>query len=66
MFTLKDNGNCGASLVLSLINYCIRIWGATNAKLIHKVKKLQNLAATVTVDGMEKYDHVSPVFREFM
>ena len=52
------------SLVLSLINYCIRIWGTTNATLIHKVQKLQNFAARVSIGGMKKYDHVSPAFRE--
>ncbi len=47
------------SLVLSLIHYCIRIWGTTNATLIHKVQKLQNFAARDSVAGMKKYDHVS-------
>ncbi len=41
------------SRVLSLINYCIRIWGTTNTTLIHKVQKLQNFAARVSVGGMK-------------
>ncbi len=46
------------SLVLSLINYYIRIWGTTNATLIHKVQKLQNFAAGVSVGGIKKYDRL--------
>lgn len=52
------------ALVLSLINYCIRIWGTTNTTLIHNVQKLQNFAARVSVGGMKKCEHVSPAFRE--
>ncbi len=52
------------SLVLSLINYCIRIWGTTNTSLIKKVQKLQNFAARVSIGGMKKYDHVSPALKE--
>ncbi len=52
------------SLVLSLINYGIRIWGTTNATLIHRVQKLQNFAARVSIGAMKKYGHVSPAFRE--
>ena len=52
------------SLVLSLINYCIRIWGTTNTTLIKKVQKLQNFAARVSIGGMKKYDHVSPALEE--
>ncbi len=51
-------------LVLSLINYCIRIWGTTSSTLIHKVQKLQKFAARVATGGMKKYDHVSPAFKE--
>ncbi len=52
------------SLVLSLINYCFKIWGTTNSTLIHKVQKLQNFAARVSIVGMEKHDKVSPFFKE--
>ncbi len=37
------------SLVLSIINYCIRIWGTTNATLLSNVQKLQNFAVKVAV-----------------
>ncbi len=52
------------ALVLSLINYCIKIWGTTNSTLLHRVQKLQNFAARVAIGGMKKYDHVSPAFKE--
>ncbi len=52
------------TLVLSLIEYCIRIWGTTNDTVISSVQKLQNFAARVAVGGVKKYDHISPAFRE--
>ncbi len=43
------------ALVLSLINYCIRIWGTTNNSLIEKkVQELQNFATRVSICGMKK------------
>ena len=41
------------SLVLSLINYCIGIWGSTNMTLLQNVKKLQNFAAKVAIGGLK-------------
>jgi len=52
------------SLVLSIINYCSRIWGTTNKTQIERVQKLQNFAAKVTFGGLKKYDHVSPAFNQ--
>lgn len=52
------------SLVLSLLNYCIIIWGTTNNTLLNKVKKLQNFAAKVAAGGARKYDHVTPILKE--
>ena len=52
------------SLALTIINYCIMIWGTTNKSLKTKVQKLQNFAARVAVGGIRKYDHVSPAFEE--
>ena len=51
------------SLVLSMINYCIRIWATTNITLINKVQKLQNFAARVSAGNVRKYDHISPTFK---
>ena len=52
------------SLVLSLINYCITIWGSTNKTLIQSIQKLQNFAAKTSVGGARKYDHVTPIMKE--
>ncbi len=52
------------SLVPSIINYCIRIWGTTNATLIQTVQRVQNFAARVSVGGLKKHDHISPAFKE--
>lgn len=50
--------------MLSLINYCICIWGSTNKTLIHTVQKLQNFAAKVVTGGARKYNHVTPIIKE--
>lgn len=52
------------SLVLSIINYCITIWGGTNKTFLHIVQKLQNFAAKIVIGGMGKYDHVTPIMKE--
>ena len=52
------------SLVLSLINYCICIWGGTNKTLIHSVQKMQNFAAKIAFGGARKFDHVTPIMKE--
>ena len=52
------------SLVLSVINYCISIWGSTTKTLLHTVQKLQNFAAKVAVGGARKCDHVTPIMKE--
>ncbi len=52
------------SLVLIIVNYCIRIWGTTNATLLNNVQKLQNFAAIVAVRGARKYDRVFPILKE--
>ena len=48
------------SLVLSVINYCIRIWGTTNDLNLNKAQKIVNFAARVAVVGIRKYDHITP------
>ncbi len=47
------------SSILSLINYCVSIWGSTNKTLFSKVKKTRKLAAKVATGGARKYDHVT-------
>ncbi len=56
------------TLVLSRINYLF-FWGGggtTNSSPISKVQKLQNFAARIAVDGIKKFDHVSPAYRGLM
>ena len=50
------------SLVLSLINYCSKVWGMTTKSQLERVQRLQNFAAKVAVGGARKYDHVTPIF----
>ncbi len=52
------------TLVLSLIKYCIRIWGTASDTVIANVQKVQNFAARVAVGEVKKYDHISPFLRE--
>ena len=52
------------SLVLSVINYCIKLWGAANDLYLNKAQKLVNFAARVAVVGVKKYDHISPTLQQ--
>jgi len=52
------------TLVLSLINYCSRIWGSTNKTQIKRVQKLQNFAAKVAHGNSRKYDYATPIINE--
>ena len=51
------------SLVLSIINYCIKIWGKTSNFYLEKAQKLQNFAARVAVVGVKKHDHITPTLQ---
>ena len=52
------------SLVLSIINYCLKVWGLTSQQQIQRVQKLENFAAKVAFGDVRKYDHATPVLRE--
>ncbi len=52
------------SLVLSVMNYCINIWGSCNKTNLLSVQKLQNFAAKIVIGGARKYDHVTPLRKE--
>ena len=52
------------SLVLSVINYCIKIWGKTSNMYLEKAQKLQNFAARVAVVGVKKFDHITPTLQQ--
>lgn len=44
------------SLALSVMNYCLQIYGSTNNTLMHKIQKLQNFAAKICVRGAKRND----------
>ena len=48
------------TLVLSMMNYCLKIWGTRTGAQTQKVQKLQNFAARVAVGGIRIYDHITP------
>ncbi len=52
------------SLVLSSLYYCIYILFSTNDTLLCKAPKLQYFAAKVAVRDANKYDRVTPFFKE--
>lgn len=52
------------ALVVSVLNYCLRVWGSTNVTQLERVGKLHNFAAKVAVGGARKHDHVTPIFKK--
>ena len=50
-------------LVISLIRYCISVYGTCNATQTVRLQKLLNFAARV-VSGRRKFDHISDVLRD--
>ncbi len=48
------------TLALSVINYCLSMYGTTNSTLLARVQKLQNLAAKMCALGARKSDHANP------
>ena len=50
-------------LVISLIRYCISVYGTCNATQTARLQKVLNFAARV-VSGRRKFDHISDVLRD--
>ena len=48
------------TLPLSIINYCLKIWGTANKAQLQKVQVLQNFAARIAVGNIRKYEHITP------
>ena len=48
------------SLALSLINYCIIVWGSTSNMHLNKIQKLQNFSARIADGTARKFDHITP------
>ena len=53
------------SLALSIVNYCLKIWGSTTKQQIQRVQKLQNFAAKIIDGKAKKFDHASPILKKF-
>lgn len=52
------------TLVVSLTECYIRIWGTTSDMVSSSVQKLHSFAARLEVREVKKYDHISPSFKE--
>ena len=52
------------SIVISIMNYCLKVWGTTTQEQMDRVQKLENFAAKVAYGGARKYDHVTPIYKE--
>ncbi len=63
-FSKKTRITVVQSLVLSIINYGIKIWGTANKTHMQQIQKLQNFAAKVALGGGAKRDHATPFLRE--
>ena len=67
---IKDNFDLSTrkivvqSLVLSIINYCMKVWGITTSQQLERVQKLENFAAKVALGRGRKYDHATPLLKE--
>ncbi len=48
------------SRAISSINYCLPVYGKTNATLLQKMQRLQNFAAKVCAGGARGFDYITP------
>ncbi len=48
------------SLALSVINYCLPVYGTANSTLLRRLQKLQNFAAKVCAGGGRRFDLATP------
>ncbi len=48
------------SIALSVINYCLPVYGTTNATQLRRVQQLQNFAAKICAGGARRSDHATP------
>ena len=60
LFEASTHKTVVKSLALSLINYCLVVWGSTSKTHLNRVPKLQNFAVRVAVGTVRKYEHFSP------
>ncbi len=48
------------SIGLSVMNYCLPVYGTTNATLLRRVQQPQNFAAKICAGGARRSDHATP------
>ncbi len=46
--------NSVQTLALSIMNYCLRIWGTTNKTIMSDAQKIHNIAAKIAIGGEKK------------
>ncbi len=67
---IKENLNRSAritviqSLLFSIMNYAILIWGTASTTRLKQIQKLQNFAAKAAIGGARKQDHATPFIKE--
>ena len=49
------------TLILSVLNYALKVWGSANKTNIQRVQRLQNFAGKVAVGGARRRDHATPI-----
>ena len=52
------------ALILSVLNYCLPVWGSASKTQINRAQKIMNFAARIAIGGVKKHDHVSPIFEK--
>ena len=52
------------SLALSVINYCLPVYGTATATQLRRVQSLQNFAAKICVEGAKRSDHATPIIKQ--
>ncbi len=61
LFSSKARKIVIQTLVLSIVNCGMTVWGTTNKSQLKRVQKLYNFSAKVAVGGRSRYDHASPI-----
>ena len=51
------------ALVMSIIRYCISIYGTCSKKELHRIQKMINFGARV-ISGKKKFDHIAEVLKD--
>ena len=63
-FDCKTRTQIVESIALSVMNYCLIIWGNTNGLHLEKAQTIQSFVARVAMGGVRKYDYRSPTIEK--